>query len=400
VSDYPLGFRGSRLLALHSQVMASGRLTHRQMDRPLPSVNYTLHRSRLRGTPDRVLQSQELFQAIVQTPSLHSVYRRWAGESLPWRPDGSTDSRLALAEFDQMLQQWRSEHPDGTQRQLAEHIFHWFTDPQGFGMVHDENAGERGFSELAGLRRGDCTEFTFGLLTFYRRAGIEARPLWVGVDMDGLSTVHVVTEIRIGSQRFNVDPIFGRFHAPHRQTAPLSDRELLGHYWSNRAQDLVSRDPRRARVYFDRALQVDPYNPHIRVARADFFRDQMGDRDRARTEIQAALRIDRNFSPAHLRLGNWAFAQDQFGQALLHYQRALRNDPQNLTAMDNRARLLVRLGRLVQAGEQISQIRKLNPGYHGLNSLETLVRNPHQIWGPLPPNPFGTTPKAVSTKSE
>lgn len=400
MSDYPLGFSGSRLLALYSQVMATGKVTHRQMDRPLRSVDYTLHRSRPWGRADRILQSAELFQAIVQTPSLHSVYRRWAGENLPWQPDHSADSRLATAEFDQMLQEWRSEHPDGTQRQLAEHIFRWFTDPQGFGMVHDENAGERGFSELVGLRRGDCTEFTFGLLAFYRRAGFEARPLWVGVDMDGLSTVHVVTEIQIGSQRFNVDPIFGRFHAPHRQTAPLTDRELLAHYWSNRAQDLVSRDPRRARVFFDRAIQVDPHNPHIRMARADFFRDHRRDRSRALAEVRAALRMDRNFSPAHLRLGNWAFAQGQFGEALLHYQRALSGNPRNLTAMANRARVLVQLQRLPEAREQVDQIRQLNPSYDDLNSLETLVRNPHSIWGPFPPNPFGGTPKVLSTKSE
>ena len=378
--------------------MATGRVTHRQMDRSLQGVDYTRHRVRQRGPADRILQSSELFQAIVQTSSLHSLYRRWAGESLPWRPDNSGDSRLALEEFDNMLQEWRQDHPQGTQRQLAEHIFHWFTDPQGFGMVHDERAGERGFSELAGLRRGDCTEFTFGLMAFYRRAGIPARPLWVGVDMDGLSTVHVVTEIRIGSQRFNVDPIFRRFHAPHLQTAPLSDRELLGHYWSNRAQDLVSRDPRRARVYFDRALQVDPYNPHIRMARADFFRDQRNDRNGARDEIRAALRIDRNFSPAHLRFGNWAFAQDRFREALRHYGRALAGDPRNLTAMANRVRALVRLGRNAQAKEQIGQIRQLNPRYNRLNELETLVRNPGENWGPFPPNPFSPPPQTTSKK--
>src|SRR5690606_31816544 len=125
------------------------------------------------------------------------------GVSLPWIPDGSSQTQSALAEFDAMVSNWRQEHPRAAAQsaELARAIFDWISDPDGFAMVQDQNARERSFNGLVRNRRGDCTEFLYAMMVFYRRAGFQVSPVWVGVDMDGHSNVHVCAQVLAGGRR-------------------------------------------------------------------------------------------------------------------------------------------------------------------------------------------------------
>ncbi len=355
-------------------MVATGAISSSAMDHSVPAIDYLRHRSRPVRPSDQILQSYEVFQSLTSSSTFHPLYRRYAGVSLPWIADNSSDTQTALAEFDAMVAEWRQEHPQASAQspQLAERIFTWITDPNGFGMVHDPAARERSFNGLVQNRRGDCTEFLYAMMVFYRRAGFSVRPMWVGTDMDGHSNVHVCAEVRAGSRRILVDPIF-QFDAPHRATAPLSGREILGWYWNNRGIDQYTQGSSRAWARYERAAAIDPFNAHLWVNRADYQYAQ-GDLPEARRQLAHALRLAPNFSPAEERLGNWAFDRRDFAQAATHYRRALGTNADNLVARDNLIRTLVELREGTPARAQLTELRRRAPQYPHLRTLETLVR--------------------------
>lgn len=381
VTVFTLGFSDPSLRTLHSRVLGSGTITNGQMDgsvqgiRYYPATGQANHRSW--GTADRIIQSHELFEAITRRFSLQRIYQRQMGEDFPWVPNGSATTRRALRGFDQFRQEWSEDHPTQSLQstQFARAIFIWITDRRGFGLTHDENAPERSFNQLVRHRRGDCTEFAFAMMVFYRRAGYAARPVWVEVDEDGHSAIHVCVEVTVQGQGVLVDPIYGSFGAAHRRVAPMSHRELLAWYWNNRALSVQQRYPAVARRYFARAHAIDPFNPYILVNRADFYRELGGaaNRSRAQAEIQEALRVQPNFTHAQERLGNWAFDANRYSDAVVYYRAALVADPENLTARDNLVRSLLQLGQSGAAARQLGILRKKDPHYPHLAELATLV---------------------------
>jgi hypothetical protein len=382
VTAYALDFSNPALETLHSQVIADGVVSNPALDRALPAIDYRAKRAVTRGNPDLKIQSAELFQALTERPQLWGIYRKFSGETLPWEIDASPVSQEVVEKFDEMVSDWRASHPRGTDRELAERIYRWLTDPQGLGMVYDTKAREQGFADLVKSRRGDCTEFTFALLALYGRVGFAADPQWVSVDLNRNSVVHVATQLRLGADRFLVDPVYQRFDAPHQTVVPMSRRELLACYWNNRAMDVWETHPNWAELYFDRALQIDPANPYFYVNRADYFLKQ-GRPDRAKSEITQALKLEPNFPPAQLRRGNEFRRQRDWRQARLHYQGALAGNPQLHNARTALIEVLIYADKIPAAQSQLAQLRKLEPTHKELGRLEALIAQPRSAVDPL-----------------
>lgn len=374
-NDPAVGFSDSELLRMHAAARASGHFRPQELDVPLPSIDYERNTSRLVGRTNGVEESYELFRALTEVAGLPSVYRRFERENLPWVPDASdTAAGSVLSVIDGFREDWQKAYrSDGTSRRtLAEKIHHWLTDPNGFGMVHDETAPEQGFNGLVRNRRGACTEYAFLLLAFYQRAGIPARPMWVGVDMDGHSNIHVCVQIEVRGEQILVDPIFERFGAPHRAVAPMSYRELLAWHENNRGRDAAETEPLRALAHLDRALLIDPFNPHIRVNRA-LLLDRLGRRQEAQSEIEAALRLAPSFSPAHLALGNRAYDDGRWDDATVEYRSAIASNTENWNARENLIRALVQTGDRAGAERELAHLSALFPAYPELNDLKLLI---------------------------
>ncbi len=296
------------------------------LDQGFTSIDYSRVRAgTASGSSDRSLEAAELFGPLTTNGSLASIYQRFAGEALPWVPSSNRVTQAALQRFDTDLAAWRLAHhlPTGVNRALAEHIFQWVTDTQGLGLTVQTNPPERNFDETLAAGGGDCTEFTKTLMALYQRAGANAFPVWVSVDMRGDRVNHIATGITLNGNTVLADPIYHTFDAPHRSTTRLSLREFLAWHWNNRALDVQTTSTATAVGLFQRAIQIDPANPHLWLNRGIFQRDQRQDPAAARRDFQEALRLDARFSEAHYELGNLDYDAGQYQDAAQHYQQAL-----------------------------------------------------------------------------
>lgn len=382
VTAYALDFSNPALKMLHSQLLAGGGVSNRSLDRALPSIDHRTRSSGTLGVPDLKIQSAELFQPLAERPDLSGIYRKFSGEALPWEVGSSAVTQETLKEFDGMVAAWRASHPKGSKRELAEKVFTWLTDSRGFGMIHDTKAKEQGFGDLAKSRRGDCTEFVFALLAFYGRLGFDVQAESVPVDLNGNSVVHIAARLRIGADQFLMDPLYRRFDAPHKTTVAMSRRELLACYWNNRAMDVWDTQPNQAKLYFDRAVEIDPANPYFYTNRADYFL-KLGKPDQANSEISQALKWEPNFPPALLRRGNAFRQQGDWNQARLHYQRALTGNPQLHRARTALIEVLVYAGKMEAAQAHLAKLRNLEPNHKELARLEGLITQPRSSADPL-----------------
>ncbi|MDL1872624.1 tetratricopeptide repeat protein [Deltaproteobacteria bacterium PRO3] len=363
------------LEGLFQDLLAAGQ-TRRDLDQGFASIDYSRVRGGAsQGASDRSLDSAELFQRITAVSGLTSAYRRFAGEALPWEPGSGAATQAALQAFDRDLSAWRAANalPSGTNLDLARHIFAWVTDARGLNLSVRQNLPERNFDETIANLGGDCTEFTKVLMTLLRRAGFEAFPVWVGEDSRGDRVQHVAAGIRVGGRTLLLDPIYGAFDARHRQTVRLSDREFLAWHWNHRALDQWNVSAAAAQGLFQRALWMDPANPHILFNRGLWQRDARHDNAAARTDFEAALRADPRFSEAHYELGNMEYDAGRYREAATRYSQALA-----LHAGDSRYRrnLILaqcRLGNLPEARRQLDLLVEQDPHAEGLAQLRRLV---------------------------
>jgi len=373
---YQLGFKDPSLLKLYSQLTGSfGGLSDAQLDRRLSTLDYTRNRVGIRVLgPDRVIQSSELFHAITTHKHFQGAYRKFSGELLPWVPGNSARTQAVLRKFDRQLVQWRGEKLEPKQDRrlfIAKKIFSWVTDPKGLGMKVDPSAPERGLEAVLTNRKkgclsqgqdcyppqGDCSEFIFVLMALLSRAGFKVQPHWVGKDLKGQSVQHLALNLELNGKNYLLDAVYGHFNATHVAHTPLSRRQLLAWYWNNRAEDILSRKPRQARVYYERALQIDPQNPHIRTNLGKYYEGQ-GNDSQAEAEYRGALQMDGRFSLAHERLGNQYYRRAQYLKALDHYKEAKSGDPQNFVARRNLIRCWVHLRKFVAAQRELNTLRQ------------------------------------------
>lgn len=363
------------LQGLFQDLLGAGS-TRRDLDQGFASIDYSRVRGgSSQGASDRSLDSAELFQRITAAGGLSPVYRRFAGEALPWEPGSGTATQTALQSFDQDLAAWRSANgtASGTRLALARHIFEWVTDAGGLSLSVRHHLPERNFDETIANLGGDCTEFTKVLMTLLQRAGFEAFPVWVGEDLHGDRVQHIATGVRVGGRTVLLDPIYGAFDAQHRQTVRLSPREFLAWHWNNRALDQLNVSAAAAQGLFQRALWIDPANPHILLNRGLLHRDRRRDPAAARADFEAALRADPRFSEAHYELGNMEYDAGRYRDAATRYVQALALHSGDSRYRRNLILAQYRLGNLSEARRQLDLLAHQDPQAEGLVRLRRLV---------------------------
>ncbi|MFO1464718.1 MAG: tetratricopeptide repeat protein [bacterium] len=363
------------LQGLYSDLLAAGQ-SDRVLDQGFASIDYSrVQAGSLQGNADRVLDSAELFTSVTTTSGLASAYQRFAGEAIPWLPSSSATTQAVLRRFDAELARWRTElHlPSGVNRALAERIFNWVTDPQGLGLQSQTNPPERNFDETLAAGGGDCTEFTKVLLALFQRAGFSPYPVWVGVDSRGDRVNHIATGITLHGRTVLVDPIYNVFDAQHRSTSRLSLREFLAWHWNNRALDRQTSSSAAALSFYRRALQIDPANPHILLNRGIFHRDVRQDAASARTDFEAALRVDSRFHEAHYELGNLEFDAGHYREAATRFRQALALYSGDSRYRRNLILSLVRQGETLEARQQYLLLVQQDPNADDLPRLGRLV---------------------------
>ena len=363
------------LQTLYQDLLSAGQ-TEASLDQGFSSIDYSRIRAGTsQGGFDRSLDSAELFQRITTVPRLASAYRRYAGESLPWEPGTSAATQTALQNFDRNIAAWRATHhlPSGVNQALARHIFDWVTDAQGLALSVGNHLPERNFDETLANLGGDCTEFTKVLMTLLRRAGFDAFPVWVGEDSNGDRVEHIATGIQLGGRTVLLDPVYGAFDAQHRQTVRMSPREFLAWHWNNRALDQQSSSPAMALSFYQRALAMDPGNPHILHNRGVFHRDHRQDNVAARADFETALRSDSRFAEAHYELGNLDYDAGNYRAAVSRYTQALALHSGDSRYRRNLVLAQLHLGFRLEARRQLGILVQQDPHAEGLPMLHRLL---------------------------
>ncbi len=87
------------------------------------------------------------------------------------------------------------------------------------------------------------------------------------------------------------------------------------------------------------------------------------DSDRALTDCNEAIRVDRNLAAAYLNRGNVYLSKSDFDHALADFNEALRLDPKNAWAYAERGNLHKNRGDLDRALVDLDESIKLDPGY-------------------------------------
>ncbi|MGH7829258.1 MAG: tetratricopeptide repeat protein, partial [Candidatus Binatia bacterium] len=355
---------------LYRRLLADG-LSAPALDAGCVSVHYDRFQPRPpRHAGDLIHQSCEVHQALFARPDAAALYRRYVGQGLPWEPGNSAGTRDALRRFDEQVRRWRGELnlPGGVNVDLARRIFAWITDANGLGLRPVPDGTERSFDQTLQDGQGDCSELVRVLFTLLRRAGFSPYPVFVGRDEQGEPITHGVVGLDLGGQTYLLDLAHGNFNAPHQGFHRLSLREFLAWYWNNRANDLLRTEPALARDFYDRALAIDPGNPHFLTNRGLLSAGE-GDAAAARADYLAALREAPRYAPAHFELGNLAFDAGRYGRAVPHYQRAVALWPGRSDFRRNLILALHHLGHDAAARRQLSELQARDPGHSDLESL-------------------------------
>src|ERR1700736_689227 len=107
----------------------------------------------------------------------------------------------------------------------------------------------------------------------------------------------------------------------------------------NRASALLQKgDLNEAMVCWQRALQKSPQNLEIRreISRniGDVF-SRKGQLDEAITQFEKCVSMSPDFAEAHHDLANALRRKGRYGDAVAHYESALKNDPRSILTMNN-----------------------------------------------------------------
>src|SRR5581483_7188222 len=85
------------------------------------------------------------------------------------------------------------------------------------------------------------------------------------------------------------------------------------------------------------------------------------DSDRALSDCNEAIRLDRNLAPAYLNRGNVYLSKSDFDRALADFNEALRLDPKNAWAYAGRGNLYENRGDFDRALADLDESVKLDP---------------------------------------
>ncbi|QOY89562.1 protein kinase domain-containing protein [Paludibaculum fermentans] len=138
------------------------------------------------------------------------------------------------------------------------------------------------------------------------------------------------------------------------------------HLWSQLSQPEL----RRAESWFRKSVETNPHSATAHAGLADALSFK-GEFDRvnpsaafseARTQARRAIELDDRLPLAHAVLGSVLFASDRkWTYAEAEFQQALKLDAKCVRAMQGYASMLMRLGRLGEAGALMKRARLLDP---------------------------------------
>ncbi len=159
-----------------------------------------------------------------------------------------------------------------------------------------------------------------------------------------------------------------------------SERDYLvaQHLWNK----LSLPELRRAEAWFRKSVEKDPRSAaaHAGLADALYFEGEIdGGNPRAvfseaRTEARRAIELDDRLPLAHAVLGSVLFASDlKWPYAEAEFQLALKLDSKCVRAMQGYACMLMRIGRLGEAGALMKRARLLDPASPILGLQEARV---------------------------
>ncbi len=256
-------------------------------------------------------------------------------------------------------------HPEGKPRVDALMRLLFATD--GIGLVYDEDA-THDIATAVETRRVNCLSFTLLFVSLARALGIEATAQlaeqtlsWHQRDQTLIRNNHVNALVRSGVANLLID-LRRESVILRRPARPISDQQLLAHYYNNLAMIAMERgDLALARERMQHALQLAPeFAPHW--SNSGVLHRRAGAADLAERDQLQALALDRDNTMALFNLVGLAQRRHDV-QAEQTYQRRLeqiqRRDPFHHFLL---AGSLEREGRLDDAITHYRRAIRLHPG--------------------------------------
>ncbi|WP_321474575.1 protein kinase [uncultured Paludibaculum sp.] len=170
-------------------------------------------------------------------------------------------------------------------------------------------------------------------------------------------------------------------HLPGSEPMPSpSERDYLvaRHLWNK----LSMPELHKAEAWFRLSVQKDPQSSmaHAGLADALYFAGELEGGNphetfrQAKVEARRAIELNDRSPLAHTVLGSVLFASDlKWAYAEAEFQQALKLDPRCVRAMQGYACMLMRLGRLGEAGFLMKRARLLDPASPILGFVEARV---------------------------
>jgi serine/threonine-protein kinase len=119
---------------------------------------------------------------------------------------------------------------------------------------------------------------------------------------------------------------------------------------------------------FKRALEEDPYYTDCYTGIAAAF-DALGDREKAESFQQEAVRMRPDSWHAYNELGVFYYRRSRFDDALRFFRRAIEINPNNIRGYNNLGGILLHLGRNQEAREMFERSMGILPNYVALSNL-------------------------------
>ena len=151
----------------------------------------------------------------------------------------------------------------------------------------------------------------------------------------------------------------GEDHAPRDDMDHPETMQFTAEEWYEAGCELEASSPERARMAYQRALEMDPgvADAHVNLGRQLHIAGELG---RAEPHYREAVRLDADDPTPHFNLGVLLEELGRREEAVHAYRQAVLRDPDFADAHCNLGLLLESLGRRQEAVRHLMAARKLN----------------------------------------
>ncbi len=152
--------------------------------------------------------------------------------------------------------------------------------------------------------------------------------------------------------------------------SPLKDPKFAGEigFWLGQAEEKLSPDkPGEAMKIYEGAIKAQPSEPKAYIALAK-LQAKVGRTEDAASTLAQALKAVPPSDKLHLAVGQLKYSQSKYEDALAEYEQALTIQPENLEALFEKGRALLRTGpKGLEDGKSVlDQVEKKDPKYPNL----------------------------------